>query len=157
MIRIVTDVKGYEDGMLVLKAQFNQAAKEGMKTVMTRHLQDVRDKSPSCPIGNTHNLYDAHRIEIDKLGSAIIGIVRVAGIPYAAAVHAGVTSRGVIRKWSRPGSGPNWMGSKVLKYNNDYARIVVRELQTSLGSAIGASVRNKLSASFSKLKGLFRR
>lgn len=131
MIRFETNTKGFESGMLRMRVAFNNGTKEGMWEAMKRLLDDVLNQPPSCPV-DTGYMYDHHEVDVEQKGTQVIGILRVVDTPYAAAVHEGVTSRGPIRKWTRPGSGSHWISSKMLRYGHVYYSKVADKLYATL-------------------------
>lgn len=142
MIKFVGAVKGFEDGMLAFQASVVEGSVLGMEKAMDKFLDDARNKPPSSPI-LTGALYDAHVTDVNKIGNKIIGTLHVAGLSYAAAVHAGVNPKGRITNWTRPGSGPNWIGSKALKYNDDYVRTIAGSIRSTVKRIAGFFRRKK--------------
>lgn len=115
-IRLRWDIGALSSGLIQARAMFDHAAKNGLQHAIDRLLNDVRDLPPSCPVATRH-MYDSH-VTYTETKKASLAVVST---PYAAAVHEGVTSRGVITKWTRPGSGPKWIEAKLLRYQVVYA------------------------------------
>ena len=94
-----------------------------------------RDMPPSCPV-KSGALYDAHEITAFQRGaSTFIGKLSVTGIPYAVSQHEGISRHGTpYQKYTRPGSGPFWISSKI--------RIFLMLYGGTLSSLIGNALRH---------------
>ena len=139
-MKVKFDTQLFVDGSIQATAQVIKGAREGMEDAMKRFKSDALDASPSCP-ELSGSLRDAHHISVYENSSGFVGELRVDGIPYAASLHEGISRWGSpYLKWTRPGSGPHWISSKLITYRADYDR----------------AIRSGLSKALRSIKGIFR-
>jgi len=127
MIKVKTDFKDFQSGMARIRSAIVEGTKKGMQEAMEQFREDAFNVSPSVP-ELTGDLKDAHKIKITKTAQGVQGELIIRGIPYAAAVHAGVTPKGVIVNWTKPGSGAFWLTSKSLMFHKKYDKIIAQEV-----------------------------
>jgi len=98
-----------------------------LQAALDEFKKDVLDVSPSCPY-DTGKLYDSHVTKI-ILGTMPIGVLKTENIPYALWVHEGIHGEaGGEIKYTRAGSGPKWLESKVHRFARKYFRIMQKRI-----------------------------
>lgn len=112
-----------------------RACAKGMKEVESTLLDDVLNSPPSCPV-KTGDLYGLHESESHVSGEIMDAKVFIrSGTKYDAfweALHEGISAWGTpVQNWTRPGSGPYWLSSKVITYEGKYYEIIAAHIRSA--------------------------
>lgn len=93
-----------------------------LKEVIEEFSNDVRDKEPMVPI-DTGQLIDSEKKQVNNSNSASYGFTA----PYAGLVHENIDAE----NWSRPGSGPRFISSKMedRSLRDKYLKIMWKNLK----------------------------
>jgi len=118
------------DFMRVTTAALQKVKKverSAMRKAVNEFKRDVLDTPPSCPM-DSGNLYNAHETIIDSFGGDLYGGVVVRDVDYAGYVHEGIHGQAsdTVIRYTRPGSGPKWLESKLRMYGAKYYAILQR-------------------------------
>jgi hypothetical protein len=110
-----------------------RACADGIKEVEQTLLDDVLNSPPSCPV-KTGDLYGLHESESHVDGPIMDAKVYIRpGTKYDVfweSLHEGISAWGSpIEKWTRPGSGPHWLSSKVITFEEKYYEIIAAHIR----------------------------
>jgi len=133
MIKIKTDTRLFDTGMIKMATAAVQGTKQGMTQAMRRFKSDALNKPPSCPV-KTGWLAAHHVTTVEVMGKRVRGELTVIDTPYAASLHEGISRWGTPYVYTKPGSGMKWIQSKVLMYRDKYTQDEVAGFVTGLKS-----------------------
>ncbi len=134
MIKLKTDTKFFDTGMIRAQAAVRLGSIEGMKASMELFKSDALNKPPKAPY-KTGRLAKGHVTDVTVLGTRVVGSLSVIGVPYAASLHEGISRWGTLYVYKVPGTGMKWIESKALIYNRRYLRDLSNFIVAKLKSA----------------------
>ena len=134
MIKLKTDTRLFDTGMIRAQGAVRFGSIEGMKSSMEIFKSDALNKSPKAPY-KTGRLAKGHVTDVTVSGTRVVGSLSVIGVPYAASLHEGISRWRTLYVYKTPGTGMKWIESKALIYNRRYVRDLVSFITAKLKSA----------------------
>ena len=134
MIKLKTDTKFFDTGMIRAQVAVRLGSIEGMKASMELFKSDTLNKPPKAPY-KTGRLAKGHVTDVTVLGTRVVGSLSVIGVPYAASLHEGISRWGTPYVYKTLGTGMKWIESKALIYNRRYLRDLSNFIVAKLKSA----------------------
>ena len=135
MIKLKTNTKLFETGMIRAQTAAVVGSAEGMAKSIEHFKNDALNKVPACP-RKTGYMAEHHVTEVEVLGTRVRGSLSVVDTPYAASLHEGISRWGTPYVYKTPGTGMKWIESKTLMYNRVYLRDLLGRVTTRLKLAL---------------------
>ena len=124
-VTITADFSSFKHGIIRAKAQVKAITVAGMQAAMEKYKNDALNKIPMVPYRSGW-LRDHHIYTVLSIPHGVIGTLKTYNTPYAAAVHEGIRKGARPFQYRTPGTGPKWIGAKLLLHHVEYIRIATR-------------------------------
>jgi len=129
-------IAGFQARMAQWRGRMQDAAPKALGLAGLQLLDDAKNivpTVPKAPIPYGGSLRESGQIRVGKDQVDV-----VFDLPYAAPMHAGRWETGPlagisVRNWSEAGSGPGFLGEKLRRFRDKYAKLIVDTIRKKVG------------------------